>query len=158
MIVIRPIGLRDAPAFRAFVQGLSPESRYERFQYVVKEVSPQLLRLLLAADPRSHVALAAFAGDEVVGEARFVREGEGAEFAIAVADAWRRRGVGKRLLHALLGYARRHGVKRIDGAVLAWNQAMLGFVAQQGFRVRSHPGDARLVRVELTLQMGSVPI
>jgi acetyltransferase len=151
VIVIRPLGLEDAPAFRAFVERLSPESRYERFQYVVKEVSPSLLKLLVDTDPRKHVALAAFEGGELVGEARFVREGDGAEFAIAVADAWRRRGVGKRLLDTLLGYARRDGLKRLDGEVLAWNQAMLGFVAQQGFRVRSHPQDARLVRIELAL-------
>jgi acetyltransferase len=151
VIVIRPIGLRDAPAFRAFVEGLSPASRYERFQYVVKEVSPQLLRLLVEADPRSHVALAAFAGDQVVGEARYVREGGGAEFAIAVTDDFQRRGVGKRLFQTLLEYARRDGLKRLDGEVLAWNRAMLGFVAQQGFRVRSHPQDARLLRIELAL-------
>lgn len=55
--MIRPLRLQDAPAFRAFVERLSPESRYDRFQYVVKEVSPALLRLLVEADPRSHVAL-----------------------------------------------------------------------------------------------------
>ena len=151
MVVIRPLQLADAPAFRAFVEGLSPQARYERFQYVVKEVSPSLLKLLVEADPRVHVALAAFEGGEVVGEARYVREGEGAEFAIAVADAWRRRGVGKRLLDALIARARADGLKRLDGEVLAWNQAMLGFVEQQGFRVRSHPEDARLVRIELAL-------
>lgn len=152
MIVIRPLGLADAPAFRAFVERLSPQSRYERFMSVVREVPPSLLRLLVDTDARTHVALAAFEGDELVGEARYVREGEGAEFAIAVADAWRRRGVGKRLLDALLGRARRAGLQRLDGEVLAWNQAMLGFVEQHGFRVRAHPGDARLLRVELVLQ------
>jgi acetyltransferase len=151
VILIRPIGLADAPAFRAFVERLSPESRYERFQYAVREVSPQLLRLLVEADPRSHVALAAFAGSEVVGEARYVREGDGAEFAIAVADEYRRRGVGRRLFRTLLEYARRDDLKRLDGEVLAWNRAMLGFVEQQGFRVRHHPEDARLVRIELAL-------
>ncbi|HEX5091123.1 MAG TPA: GNAT family N-acetyltransferase [Burkholderiales bacterium] len=151
MIVIRPIRLADAPAFRAFVEGLSPQARYERFQYVVKEVSPSLLKLLVEGDPRTHVALAAFEGRELVGEARYVRAGEGAEFALAVADAWRRRGVGKRLFDTLLARARADGLKRLDGDVLAWNQAMLGFVEQQGFRVRHHPGDARLVRIELAL-------
>jgi len=151
VVVIRPLQLADAPAFRAFVEGLSPQARYERFQYVVKEVSPSLLKLLVEADPRVHVALAAFEGGEVVGEARYVREGEGAEFAIAVADAWRRRGVGKRLLDELIARARTDGLGRLDGEVLAWNQAMLGFVEQQGFRVRSHPEDARLVRIELAL-------
>jgi acetyltransferase len=151
VIEIRPLRLQDAGAFRAFVERLSPESRYERFQYVVKEVPPSLLRLLVEADPRTHVALVALEGGEVVGEARYVRSADGAEFAIAVADAWRRRGVGQRLFHTLLEYARRDGLKRLDGEVLAWNRAMLGFVEQQGFHVRGHPGDARLLRVELTL-------
>lgn len=151
MIVIRPIGLADASAFRAFLEGLSPQARYERFQYIIKEVSPSLLKLLVEGDPRTHVALAAFEGNTLVGEARYVRAGEGAEFAIAVADGWRRRGVGKRLFDALLARARADGVQRLDGEVLAWNQAMLGFVEQQGFRVRFHPQDARLVRIELTL-------
>jgi acetyltransferase len=151
VVEIRPLRLQDAGAFRAFVERLSPASRYERFQYVVKEVSPELLRLLVEADPRSHVALAAFEGGEVVGEARYVREGEGAEFALAVADAWRRRGVGKRLFGELLAYARRDGVRRLDGEVLAWNQAMLGFVEQAGFQVRAHPEDPRLLRLELSI-------
>ncbi|HJS39544.1 MAG TPA: GNAT family N-acetyltransferase [Burkholderiales bacterium] len=149
--MIRPLQVQDAAAFRAFVEGLSPAARYERFQYVVKEVSPALLKLLVEGDPRTHVALAAFEGREVVGEARYVRAGEGAEFAIAVADGWRRRGVGKRLLDALLARARADGLRRLDGEVLAWNQAMLGFVEQHGFRVRFHPQDARLLRIELAL-------
>jgi acetyltransferase len=151
VVSIRPLRLQDAGAFRAFVERLSPESRYERFQYVVKEVSPALLRLLVEADPRKHVALVALHQGEVVGEARYVRDGDGAEFALAVADGWRRRGVGKRLLQALTAAARRDGLKRLDGEVLAWNQAMLGFVEQAGFRVRSHPEDARLLRIELAL-------
>ena len=151
MITIRPLRVQDAGAFRAFVERLSPESRYERFQYVVKEVSPSLLRLLVEGDPRSQVALVALHEGEVVGEARYVREGAGAEFAIAVADAWRRRGVGKRLLQELLDHARCDRLQRLDGEVLAWNRAMLGFVEQHGFRVRAHPEDARLVRIELTL-------
>jgi len=151
VVVIRPLLRQDAGAFRSFVEGLSPAARYERFQYVVKEVSPALLRLLVEADGRSHVALVATQGDEVVGEARYVRAGAGAEFALAVADEWRRRGVGKRLFAELLARARRDGLERLDGEVLTWNAAMLGFVEQQGFRVRSHPDDARLLRIELTL-------
>jgi acetyltransferase len=151
VVSIRPLRLQDAGAFRAFVERLSPESRYERFQYVVKEVSPALLRLLVEADPRTHVALVALHEGEVVGEARYVRDGDGAEFALAVADGWRRRGVGKRLLQALIASARRDGLRRLDGEVLARNQAMLGFVEQAGFRVRSHPEDARLLRIELAL-------
>ena len=151
MITIRPLRVQDAGAFRAFVERLSRESRYGRFQYVVKEVSPALLRLLVEADPRTHVALVALREDEVVGEARYVRAARGAEFALAVADGWRRRGVGKRLLEALIASARREGLKHLDGEVLASNQAMLGFVEQAGFSVREHPEDRRLLRAELRI-------
>jgi len=151
VVVIRPLRVQDAQAFRAFVERLSPESRYGRFQYVVKEVSPALLRLLVEADPRTHVALVALHAGQVVGEGRYVRTDGGAEFALAVADGWRRRGVGKRLLQALIASARRDGLRRLDGEVLAWNQAMLGFVEQAGFTVHEHPEDARLLRIALAL-------
>jgi len=103
------------------------------------------------ADPRKHVALVALHAGEVVGEARYVRTDGGAEFALAVADGWRRRGVGNRLLAALIVSARRDGLRRLDGEVLASNEAMLGFVERAGFRVRAHPEDARLLRIELRL-------
>jgi acetyltransferase len=152
---IRPLRVQDAAAFRAFVERLSPASRYARFQYVVKEMSSELLRLLLVADPRSHVALAAFDGDEVVGEARYVRTGDGADFAIAVADGHRRRGLARRLLDSLLRTARRQGVRRLEGEVLASNDAMLQFVTRAGFIMHEHE-DARLVRVELELRPARV--
>jgi ribosomal protein S18 acetylase RimI-like enzyme len=59
--------------------------------------------------------------------------------------------VGRHLFRELLDYARRDRLRRLDGEVLAWNQSMLGFVEQHGFRVRAHPGDDRLLRIELAL-------
>lgn len=151
-MIVRPLRVQDAAAFRAFVDRLSPESRYARFQYVVKEVSPELLRLLVVADPRSHVALAAFQDGELVGEARYVRQGEAAEFALAVADSWRRRGLARRLLRHLLRRARRQGIRRLEGEVLTSNEAMLEFVARTGFSLQPHEEDGRLVRARIAVQ------
>ena len=156
-MIVRPLRVQDAAAFRAFVERLSPASRYARFQFVVKELSPQLLRMLVEADPRSHVALAAFQGSELVGEARYVRSDDSAEFAIAVADGWRRRGLARYLLHRLLTRARRDGLRRVEGEVLAGNAAMLAFVQQAGFRVLPHPEDARLILTRLELYTGLRP-
>jgi GNAT superfamily N-acetyltransferase len=148
-VVIRPLRVQDAAAFRDFLEHLSPASRYARFQYVVKEATPRLLRLLLEVDPRSHVALGAFDGERLVGEARYVRRDDPAEadFAIAVDDAWRGSGLA-RLLRDLVHHARRASVARLEGEVLAGNEAMLAFAAQEGFRVLPHFGDARLTRVQ----------
>ncbi|HEX9182967.1 MAG TPA: GNAT family N-acetyltransferase [Burkholderiales bacterium] len=154
MVVIRPLRLQDAAALRGFIERLSPASRHARFQYVVKEVSPQLLRILLAVDPRSHVALGAFEGDVMVGEARYVRRDDPAEaeFAIAVGDSQRGSGLARELLQELVRHAQRAGVERIDGEVLAGNGAMIAFAAQEGFRVLPHFEDARLVRVRRDLR------
>ncbi len=160
-MTIRPLRVQDAAAVRSFVERLSPESRYARFQYVVKDVSLELLRMLVVADPRSHVALAAFDGDEMVGEARLVRREDGdrgeGDFAIAVADGWRRRGLARRLLERLLDSARHDGLRRMEGEVLADNAAMLAFVRQSGFEVLPHPEDERLVLARRELNAGLRP-
>ena len=155
MVVIRPMRLRDAGALRTFIERLSPASRHARFQYVVKEVTPRLLRLLLEVDPRQHVALGAFDGEVLVGEARYARRDDPAEadFAIAVDDDWRGTGLAQLLLRDLAQHARRAGVKHLEGDVLAGNEAMIAFSQHAGFRVLPHFEDARLVRVRRDLDV-----
>jgi acetyltransferase len=155
MVVIRPLRLKDAGALRGFIERLSPASRHARFQYVVKEATPHLLRLLLEVDPRSHVALGAFDGERLVGEARYARREDPAEadFAIAVGDAWRGSGLARRLMQELARAARRAGIERLEGEVLAGNEAMLAFATQEGFRVLPHFEDARLMRVRRDLNV-----
>ena len=155
MVVIRPMTLKDAGALCAFIERLSPDSRLARFQYVVKEVSPRLLRLLLEVDPRDHVALGAFDGETLVGEARYARGDDPAkaDFAIAVDDAWRHSGLAHLLLRDLMQHAGRNGVARLEGEVLARNDAMLAFAANEGFRVLPHFEDARLMRVRRELNV-----
>jgi len=155
MVVIRSLRLQDAGALRAFIERLAPASRLARFQYVVKEASPHLLRLLLEADPRVHVALGAFEGEAMVGEARYVRRDDPkeADFAIAVADGYRGHGLARRLMQELVRRARRDGVERLEGEVLAGNEAMLAFAAREGFRALPHFEDARLTRVQRELNV-----
>jgi acetyltransferase len=77
------------------------------------------------------------------------------EFAIVVADAWQQRGVGTRLMEALMDAARRRGLTTIFGEVLASNHKMLALVRRLGFRVVSPASDPRVVRVEARLEEGS---
>jgi GNAT superfamily N-acetyltransferase len=98
------------------------------------------------------VALAWQDGRDVcVAEARYVVSDdlvEGREFALAVADEWQGRGIGKTLLLRLGSHAAHHGVERLVGDVLRDNLAMIELARSLGYAVRSHPADARLVRVE----------
>ena len=157
MIQLRPIGPADAPAFQAFVQGLSLASRTNRFLFPVRELAPDLLRVLTDADQKRHVALAAVDKDTgaIVGEGRFVALGDSnrAEFAVAIADAWQRQGIGARLLAALVAAARKARVGFLEGEILHNNNGMLQFLRSTGFRLRNCPGDAHVVLAELELAL-----
>jgi acetyltransferase len=152
MVELRPLGPGDRAAYEAFVGGLSPESRLQRFLAPVRELHPGVLAMLTTADQERHVALGAFDGDALVGEARFVRlDLDRAEFALAVADTWQRKGIGALLLDALLAAARRARLAVLEGEVLRTNLAMLEFVRSAGFRLRTCPGDATLAIAERSL-------
>ena len=136
---LRPVRAADLPAMRQFVLGLSSDSRGLRFHGGVNPSSERLLTHLTQADGRRHIALVAVLrcddGDVVVGEARCVRgaDGEAAEFAISVADAWQGRGLARQLLAALLAAAAQAGMDTVVGDVLTRNGRMGRFMQQAGF-------------------------
>jgi len=102
----------------------------------------------------AYVAIAeASEGDHEVAVARYVRlpDRRGCEFAIAVADAWQRRGLGELMMRRLIETAREAGLERMEGQVLAANVAMLELCRRLGFTIAHDQGDALERRVVLDL-------
>lgn len=153
---LRPVRAADLPAMRRYVVGLSSDSRGLRFHGGVNPTSERLLTHLTQADGRRHIALVAVLacddGDVIVGEARCVRghEGESAEFAISVAEAWQGRGLARQLLQALLAAAAQAGVDAVVGEVLSRNGRMAGFMQREGF-VQAASAEAGVQRWEQRL-------
>jgi len=154
-LLLRPLAPGDAPLLQAFVRGLSPQSRHQRFQNGLLELPPGLLASLMDVDYAARMAFVAVlygdGGKRLVGEARYApaldRPG-GAEFAIAVADDRQRQGIGARLFAMLLRHAAGSGIARLHGDVLHDNAAMLALARRHGFAPQRHPDGGRLVRVE----------
>jgi acetyltransferase len=92
--------------------------------------------------------------ETLIGVARYVRDkaDPSAEFAIVVADSWQGRGIGGRLLAKLADVARRRGLKRLHGEILAINRPMLGLVRKLGFTLARHEQDPTLTRATLDLR------
>ena len=157
-VTIRPIRPEDAGIEQEFVRNLSVESRYFRFMDTVRELSPRMLAHFTQVDYERHMALIAVTahkGREVqIAVARYVadEEGQRCEFAIVVADAWQQKGLGTRLLQALIGAARATGLRVMHGEVLAANHRMLALMSQLGFSAHFDERDPRTMRVELNLQ------
>jgi acetyltransferase len=154
-IALRPIRPDDAAALQSFVRALSPASRRLRFHAALNELSATMLRALTCVDQRSRVAfvltVTEHGAERIVGEACYAAssDGESAEFGIAVADAFRGRGLAERLLAALIDSARAAGLRWLVGEVLAGNARMLAFMRRCGFAATTRGGlEPGLVRVE----------
>jgi acetyltransferase len=154
-VALSPIHPGDATDERLFVNALSQVSRYRRFHFGLRELSPEQSRAMADVDQHHHVAFVArpVGGSAIVADARYVMRADSAdaEFAIAIADAWQGAGLGRELLTRLAVQARRHGVRRLFGDVLWGNNAMILLARHLGATLRRIPGDATVVRVEFDL-------
>jgi acetyltransferase len=156
-VTIRPIRPEDEDIEQEFVRKLSDESRYFRFRDAVRELSPRVLAQLTRVDYDRHLALIAVTGHDgreiQIAVARYVVDADRhrCEFAIAVADGWQRKGIGTRIMEALMAAARAAGMREMYGEILAGNRKMLEFAAKLGFRARTDESDPGLLRVEKAL-------
>jgi acetyltransferase len=156
---VRSIRPADANMDREFFAGLSEQSRYMRFMQHLAELTPRLVQQFTQIDDTREMALVALddaSGDEmIVGIARYVAEtekqGESGEFAIVIADAWQRNGLGRALMDLLIDGARRHGLRRLVGSILAVNTPMRELATALGFAMHVDRDDARHVIATLDL-------
>ena len=155
-LIMRPIRPEDAQMEQSFVRGLSDQTKYFRFMQAIKELTPEMLVRFTQIDYDREMALIGVVQEEggqvQVGVARYMSRpgGEACEFAIVVADAWRDRGIGARLMRALMQNARSRGFRVMDGEVLTANTRMLALVKSLGFRVepdRLDPGVKLVAKV-----------
>lgn len=156
-VLIRPIRADDEPREREFFDRLSGESRQQRFLKFVHSLSDQLVHFFTHIDYAQHMAFvceAEVAGrPELVGEARYVANADGrsCEFAVVIADAWRKTGVAGLLMEALMRAAQAHGFASMEGMVLRENREMLRFVKALGFEATPDPVEPTMTRVEKKL-------
>ena len=154
VVAVRPIRPEDAALERQFFDALSERSRFQRFLNQMAQLPPQMLARFTQLDYDRELALVALApgGKEFIGVGRYApnADGETAEFALTVADAWQGRGVGRALLERLCDCARAAGYRTLYGHILNANQDMLGLAERLGFVQSGRDGD--LVTVARALQ------
>jgi acetyltransferase len=156
-ITIRPIRPEDALIERAFVNGLSEQSRYFRFMYALPEITPELLSRFTQIDYDRDMALIAVTQEDEkevqVGVARYytMTDPGSCEFAIVVADDWQNRGVARCLMADLVQAARSRRYARMTGTVLKQNTRMLEFTRTLGFEMSANSEEPGLMDVTLAL-------
>lgn len=140
---IRALDPGDREAMEEFLAGLSEPSRRLRFLGPLPRVPVVLVDRLVDVDGHDHAAWGAFAGDRLVGEARFVRlphDPATAELAVSVADDHRRQGLGTRLVEQVTAVAMRSGVGALVSTVAPDNAPARALLAATGVRTRFEDG------------------
>lgn len=156
-VVVRPVLPQDAAPTSLFFASLSNKARYDRFMAPVRELSQGLIEGFTRIDYQEHLALVAevFDGNQetVIGEARYVRDGDGlgAEFAVTVAEDWQGLGLARTLLGKLICRAAADGVRTLRGQTLATNAAMMHLARKAGFLLRPDPDFRGVVNLERVL-------
>jgi len=154
---LRPVRHDDGALEEAFVRALSVESRYQRMLSGGFKVTPEWIESMTHIDYQRHMAFAVTSAidgvEQFIGVGRYVVDATtpSADVALVIADAWQRRGLGRRLLAALIEHAQSAGVQQIVGVVLATNVVMLGLARSTGFSVSAEPGDATVMRIRRDL-------
>ena len=96
-VTVRPARPQDTSMIQAYIRGLSPASRRNRFLGALNEISSSELHGMTHGDRCRHPALIAEGivdgACTMIGEARYAvaPDGLNGEFAVSVAETWRRK-------------------------------------------------------------------
>jgi GNAT superfamily N-acetyltransferase len=152
-LVVRAAGADDLPKARELHRRCSARTLGLRYRGPVEEADGYLGHLL---DPRHGRAVVAETpcGD-LIGLGHLLWDGDEAEIALLVADAWQRRGVGAALLRRLLGWAAETGRGEVYAVTEASNAGMIGVLRGTGLPFDCQPEEGALV---VSLRLGGRPL
>ncbi|PUA80644.1 GNAT family N-acetyltransferase [Nocardioides currus] len=140
-VILRPLRGGEIHVLETVFEGLSAQSRQQRFLVPTPRLSGSARRALADVDGRDHVAWVAMTDGEPVGICRYVRTGpETAEIAFEVVDAHQGRGIGSALVDAVTTVARANGITRLEATVDPGNRASVTMLGRLGVRLAMDDG------------------
>lgn len=156
VVQVRPIRPSDEHLYEDFFSKVTIEDRRLRFFGAGPDLSHGFLARLTQIDYAREMAFVAIQAGSgaLLGVVRMVADPDyqHAEYAILVRSDLKGRGLGWRLMHRLMDYAKQEGLQELSGSVLAGNATMLDMCRQLGFTISCDPGDQSIRTVSLDLR------
>lgn len=153
---IRPIRPADIALYPEFLGRTSPSDIRFRFLAPRKNFPDEMLKRLTQLDyerDMAFVALEEATGDLAgIGRLSSDPDRETAEYALLIRTDVQGQGLGFALLSRLIEHARREGIGRIEGIVLADNRKMLAMCRDFGFVIEHHPQEQGVYLAVLQLR------
>jgi len=152
-VVIRRFRPEDMALYRDFLSHVGTEDLRLRFFARVAELSAEESKKLSHLDYAHEMAFVALdeATGQMLGLVRLKDEldEQTAEFAIMVRSQLKAHGLGWLLMHRVIDYAKKKGLRRVYGDVLAENTTMLQMCAELGFYEQDIGSNMRRVVLDL---------
>jgi RimJ/RimL family protein N-acetyltransferase len=152
-VVIRRFRPEDMALYRDFLSHVGTEDLRLRFFARVAELSAAESKKLSHLDYAHEMAFVALdeATGQMLGLVRLKDEldEQTAEFAIMVRSQLKAHGLGWLLMHRVIDHAKKKGLRRVYGDVLAENTTMLQMCAELGFYEQDIGSDMRRVVLDL---------
>ncbi len=144
-ILVRHARFRDADALEAFYARLSPQSRALRFMGATNGITHDQALAFATASGRGSDGFVAIqrATGRLVGHICLAAlRSNTEEVGVAVDDALQRGGIGRALLRAAVGSARRRGITTLEARMLPRNTGIHRLLQRAGIPWRRRPADA----------------
>jgi len=153
---LRPVTAADAELVMRFYDGLAPEDTRFRFLSAQPRLSSSQLAAMVGVDHRHREHLLAFERDSgdlaatllIAADEAF----DTAEVAIAVAPAYKGRGIGWSLLHHAVELGRKRGLTRLRSIESRANREAIEVERTFGFTSSPYQGDSTLALLEIDLR------
>jgi len=153
---------RDRELMTVFFRALSKESRQGRFFSVAEPTDKLIDSFCDDSDPRVRLCLvvtrAVADSPRIIACANYIAHNEEtAEIALAVNDAFQRKGIGSLLLERLAVLAVRNGFRRFWAITMPDNRPMLDIFRKSGFECRSRVEDG-CVEIDLSVMANQTSV
>jgi acetyltransferase len=155
-VAVRRSRAADLEDFEAFVGGLSTETSTRRFFAPTSRLPRSNARLLLDNTPVRGAFLAVLGGRVIAHGCWASVSPRAAEMALVVTDDAQRRGVGRRLIRALLRDMHDAGMREMEMVVEPDNRAVVGLIGRAWPDARPRSEDGLLTFVTATTSRAEV--
>jgi Rrf2 family protein len=163
--IIRHVQPSDLPALLDFYDNLSAESRYARFLGFTRSVGEEMARSFCTPDHTHGEGFVALLSDPMrAGPPRIVGhlclqpcDEHQLELAVAVADAYQGRGIGRQLFNSAIAWAQDHDIERIFASAFADNARVLRLLSSAPYAPHLSAADSGVVDITIPLVVETLP-
>ena len=140
-MIFRPIKPDDVELFLAFLSRLGPDSQYVWLHHIPTQMTPEDAQRFCTIDYKNSFILVGEVlkqkTKQIVAVGRYYRlpRKNSAEVAIVIDDAYRRKGIGTRLIENLVNAAHDNDISTFEADVSSKNDDILALLKGYGYHV-----------------------